>query len=64
MPDSAMIEHVAEQNNTSALLIAHNALARLLKARWRWLIDSKLNHPRLLNQLSDIYEDGLSHVRS
>ncbi|CAM9727937.1 unnamed protein product [Sphacelaria rigidula] len=61
---SAMEELVANQNNTntSALLVAHNALAKLLKSRWQWLIGGVLDAPRLLAQLSAIYRDGLSQA--
>lgn len=59
-----MEELVANQNNTntSALLVAHNALAKLLKSRWQWLIGGVLDAPRLLAQLSAIYRDGLSQA--
>lgn len=53
---------VASQNNTSALLIAHNGLARLLKGRWPWLIGDVVDAPRLLSGLYSIYRDGLHQV--
>lgn len=58
-----MEELVASQNNTSALLIAHNGLAKLLKGRWPWLVGGVLDAPRLLAQLCSIYGDGLSQAR-
>lgn len=58
----AMEKLAADQNNTSALLIAHNGLAKLLKGRWPWLLGGVMDAPRLLAQLCRIFRDGLDQV--
>lgn len=53
---------MARQNNTPALLMAHNGLAKLLKNNWPWLMGGVVDAPRLLSRLCEIYRDGLDQV--
>lgn len=53
---------MARQNNTPALLMAHNGLAKLLKNSWPWLLGGVVDAPRLLSRLCEIYHDGLDQV--
>lgn len=53
---------MTRQNNTPALLMAHNALAKLLKNNWPWLVGGVVDAPRLLSRLCEIYRDGLDQV--
>lgn len=57
-----MEELVSRQNNTPALLMAHNGLAKLLKNSWPWLLGGVVDAPRLLSRLCEIYRDGLDQV--
>lgn len=53
---------MARQNNTPALLMAHNGLAKLLKNNWPWLLGGVVEAPRLLSRLCEIYRDGLDQA--
>lgn len=53
---------MARQNNTPALLMAHNGLAKLLKSNWPRLIGGVVDAPRLLSRLCEIYRDGLDQA--
>ncbi len=53
---------MARQNNTPALLMAHNGLAKLLKNGWPWLLGGVVDAPRLLSRLCEIYHDGLDQA--
>lgn len=53
---------MARQNNTPALLMAHNGLAKLLKNNWPWLLGGVVDAPRLLSRLCEIYRDGLDQA--
>ncbi|CAM9562674.1 unnamed protein product [Discosporangium mesarthrocarpum] len=57
-----MERHVAG-SNTSALLVAHNGLARLLKQHWRLILGGTLDAPELLSRLCHIYQDGLVQIQ-
>ena len=57
-----MEQLVARQNNTPALLMAHNGLAKLLKNNWPWLLGGIVDAPRLLSRLCEIYRDGLDQA--
>eukprot|EP00752_Nemacystus_decipiens_P009138 g8162.t1 len=59
---TAMEQLVARQNNTPALLMAHNGLAKLLKNNWPCLIGGVVDAPRLLSRLCEIYRDGLDQL--
>ncbi|CAM9696764.1 unnamed protein product [Choristocarpus tenellus] len=56
-----MERHVAG-SNTSALLVAHNGLARLLKQHWSVMLGGTLDAPVLLSHLCHIYRDGLRQL--
>ncbi|CAM9720756.1 unnamed protein product [Ectocarpus sp. 6 AP-2014] len=58
-----MEQLVTRQNNTPALLMAHNALAKLLKNNWPWLVGGVVDTPRLLSRLCEIYRDGLDQLK-
>ncbi|CAM9884361.1 unnamed protein product [Pylaiella littoralis] len=60
---TAMEELVSRQNNTPALLMAHNGLAKLLKNNWPWLLGGVVDAPRLLSRLCEIYRDGLDQLK-
>lgn len=57
-----MEQLVARQNNTPALLMAHNGLSKLLKNSWPWLLGGVVDAPRLLSRLCEIYRDGLDQA--
>ncbi|CAB1100640.1 unnamed protein product [Ectocarpus sp. CCAP 1310/34] len=59
---TAMEQLVTRQNNTPALLMAHNALSKLLKNNWPWLVGGVVDAPRLLSRLCEIYRDGLGQL--
>ncbi|CAM9669000.1 unnamed protein product, partial [Scytosiphon promiscuus] len=60
---AAMEQLVTRQNNTPALLMAHNGFAKLLKNNWPWLLGGVVDAPRLLCRLCEIYRDGLEQLK-
>lgn len=57
-----MARVMEKRNHTGALLIALNALSKLLATRWPWLLGGAVDAPGLLAQLSVITAQGLDHV--